>query len=161
MFRASLMLVILLVSFASFAVPKVIYDAGNTESIARYTDIIKIYNPKKKPPLKVFNPLPIVTPNLTPGLVTKRSINQPYLSNPMFLIGADPFSLSWLKNNKSLLQRINAIGILVNVENEEQLKSIVVLGKGLKIIPAPAVDLAKQLKLTHYPLLISKQYIEQ
>ena len=159
--KTALLIVSICVSSSLLAAPTVIYDAGNTESIASYTDIIKIYNPKKKLPLKVFNPLPIVTPNLTPGLVTKRTINQPYLSNPMFIFGSDPFSLKWLQNNKPLLQRINAIGILVNVETEEQLKRIVIMGKGLKIIPAPAVDLAKQLKLTHYPVLISKQHIEQ
>lgn len=153
--------ILVMISLSVSAAPKVIYDSGKTESIARYTDIIKIYNPKKKPPLKVFNPLPISTPSLTQGTVVKRRINQPYLSNPIFLFGADKYSMNWLRKNKELLKRIEAIGILVNVKDEQELKAVSVIAKGLKIIPAPAVDLAKQLNLSHYPLLISKEFIEQ
>jgi len=143
------------------ASPKVIFDSGETVSIAPYTDIIKIYNPKKVKPITVFNPLPIESPGLLPGKVVKRKINQPYLSNPMFLIGNDEFSYRWLLKNKELLIRINAIGMLIKVKNKQELQRIAKAAKGLKIIPAPAIDLAKQLGIKHYPVLISKQFIEQ
>jgi len=143
------------------ASPVVIYDSGKTVSITTYTDVIKIYNPKKVKPITVFNPLPIETPNLSPGIVKKRPIEQPYLTNPIFLIGSDQLSYNWLAKNKELLMRINAIGMLVNVETMKELKYVSQLAKGLKIIPAPAIDLAKQLGLRRYPVLISKQFIEQ
>ncbi len=154
-------LFLLLCSFNVGAVPKVIYDSGQTTSIAPYTDTIKIYNPKKVKPITVFNPLPVSTPNLSPGIVKKRSINQPYLTNPIFLFGNDELSFKWLLKNKELLIRIDAIGMLVDVENRQELERIAQATKGLKIIPAPAVDLAKQFNLKHYPVLISKQFIEQ
>ncbi|MBL4636208.1 MAG: integrating conjugative element protein [Kofleriaceae bacterium] len=159
--KSILIIFIFLFPFSANAVPKVIYDSGQTVSIAPYTDTIKIYNPKKVKPITVFNPLPISTPNLSPGYVKKRGINQPYLTNPIFLFGNDEFSYKWLLKNKALLIRIDAIGMLVEVESRQELERISHAAKGLKIIPAPAVDLAKQFHLKHYPVLISKQFIEQ
>lgn len=152
---------VLSLSGAVVASPKVLFDSGQTVSITPYTDIIKVYNPKKVKPMTVFNPLPIETPGLLPGKVIKRKISQPYLSNPIFLIGDDELSNRWLLKNKALLIRINAVGMLVNVRNKQELHRIAKVAKGLKIIPAPAIDLAKQLGLKHYPVLISKQFIEQ
>lgn len=143
------------------ASPIVLFDSGNTVSIAPYTDVIKVYNPKNVKPITVLNPFPIESPGLLPGKVIKRNIDQPYLSNPMFLIGNDEFSYRWLLKNKELLIRINAIGMLIKVKNKQELQRIAIAAKGLKIIPAPAVDLAKQLGIRHYPVLISKQFIEQ
>lgn len=148
-------------STAAVAAPTIIYDSGKTKSIAQYTDVIKLYNPKKVKPITVFNPLPIVTPNLKAGFVKKRNINQPYLVNPIFIIGNDKMSMNWLVKNKELLRRIDAVGMLVNVDNRQELERIAKAAEGLKMIPAPAIDLAKQLNLTHYPVLISKQFIEQ
>jgi len=150
-----------LFSTLAIATPVLLFDSGKTVSITPYTDAIQVYNPKKVKPITVFNPLPVETPNLSPGKVVKRRIDQPYLSNPMFLIGNDRLSYQWLVSNKELLKRINAIGMLVNVKTMKELRYVESLAKGLKIIPASAIDLAKQLGIKHYPVLISKQFIEQ
>ena len=46
-------------------------------------------------------------------------------------------------------------------ETLDDLRAIAKLSGGLPVLPAPATDIAEALGLTHYPVLISNQGIEQ
>ncbi len=108
-----------------------------------------------------FNPLPVVTPTLTPGRVQPRKINRPFLNQPIFIVGADRLSLLWLKQHRKKLQDHHATGIAVNVKTKEQLANLVKASGGLPVNPVRGNKIARQLALQHYPVLVSATRIEQ
>ena len=148
----------------------VIYDSGKTQPIApllepfESTDEIPPQSPGTiKPNLGAADPralLPIRSPGLTPGLVQARSHNRPF-ARPFFLIGSDARSRQWLRHHRDRLKEIGAIGMLVQAETLDDLRTIAQLADGLSILPASASDIAKALGITRYPVLISAHGLEQ
>ncbi len=148
----------------------VIYDSGDTQSIAPFLEAFELANeiPRQnpvptKPSLGAANPeawLPIQSPGLTPGFVQARSHDRPF-ARPFFLIGSDARSLQWLKNHRDRLKEIGAVGMLVQADTLDDLRTIAELADGLSILPASATDIAKALGISHYPVLISVHGIEQ
>ncbi len=63
--------------------------------------------------------------------------------------------------HRDRLKAIGAVGMLVQAETRADLQAIASLSGGLSIMPASAADIATALNLTHYPVLISAQGIEQ
>ncbi|MBE0436395.1 MAG: integrating conjugative element protein, partial [Methylomicrobium sp.] len=108
-----------------------------------------------------FDPLPVRSRALTPGAVQARVIDRPGLDRPVFIIGYDELSFDWLRHNLEQLKRHRATGIVVNVENQEQLRRLRQAADGLEVNPVPGDKIARQLGLMHYPVLISKNRIEQ
>ena len=104
--------------------------------------------------------LPIQSPGLTPGKVERRPLEIAF-ARPFFLIGSDPVSRHWLAMHRDELLRIGAVGMLVQAETVDDLRAIAALAGGLPILPASATDIAEALGLSHYPVLISNQGIEQ
>jgi len=51
--------------------------------------------------------------------------------------------------------------MLVQAETVDDLRAIAKLSGGLPILLAPATDIAEALGLSHYPVLVSNQGIEQ
>jgi integrating conjugative element protein (TIGR03765 family) len=97
---------------------------------------------------------------LTPGRVERRALDLNF-ARPFFLIGADSLSRRWLKARRAELRRVGAVGMLVQAETVDDLRLVAELADGLPILPAPASDIAAALGLSHYPVLISNQGIEQ
>ncbi|WP_225422596.1 integrating conjugative element protein [Pseudomonas huaxiensis] len=104
--------------------------------------------------------LPVHSALLTPGPVKARASHMPGLP-AFFLVGDDVRSRSWLKQRLPTLQRLNAVGIVVQVSSTKALKDLRALAPGLTLSPASADDLAQRLGLKHYPVLISGSAIEQ
>jgi len=98
---------------------------------------------------------------MTPGRVRARRIDRPGLIRPVFIVGADPISLQWLHIHAAQLKKHQATGIAVNVENAHQLKRLQNAAGGITISPVPGQKIARQLSLSHYPVLVSKTRIEQ
>ena len=148
----------------------VIYDSGNTQPIAPFleafesADEIPQQSPAPiKPPLGAADPeawLPIQSPGLTPGPVQARSHDRPF-ARPFFLIGSDARSRQWLQDHRDRLKEIGAVGMLVQADTLDDLRTIAELADGLSILPASASDIAKALGISHYPVLISAHGIEQ
>ena len=151
----------------------VIYDSGDTRPLAPYLDIIDRTEPAINPPSVTGVPnrprlgaadvqvlLPIRSPGLNPGPVQARPHDRPF-SRPFFLIGSDDRSRQWLVEYRERLQEIGAVGMLVQAETQEDLRAIARLAGGLPILPASAVDIATVLGISHYPVLITPQGIEQ
>lgn len=101
------------------------------------------------------------TPEMTLGRVQPRKVKLDYLPSPMFLIGADKTSLRWLSKHKESLKKAGAVGLIVNADTGRQLQQAIQASEGLQVSPASGSDLAKQLKLKHYPVLITKKQIAQ
>ncbi len=148
----------------------VIYNSGNTQSIAPFLEAFESADeiPQQSPAL--INPqlgaadpeawLPIQSPGLTPGSVQARSYDRPF-ARPLFLIGSDGRSQHWLQDHRDRLKEIGAVGMLVQAETLDDLRTIAELANGLSILPASAGDIAKGLGISHYPVLISAHGIEQ
>ncbi|EJB8386784.1 TPA: integrating conjugative element protein [Pseudomonas aeruginosa] len=103
---------------------------------------------------------PVRSARLSPGQVQGRAINAPGLQ-PLFLVGDDTLSRTWLKERGDELRGLHAVGLAVNVASEARLTEIRAWGKGLQILPAPADDLVDRLGLRHYPALITSTAIQQ
>jgi integrating conjugative element protein (TIGR03765 family) len=163
-----------LISLALIVVPvsadvTVIYDSGDTRPLAPYLEILERAEPAADdPPIntprqgaaEVQALLPIRSPGLTPGQVWARAHHRQF-ARPFFLIGSDPLSRQWLLQHRDRLKTIGAVGMLVQAETRADLRAIASLSGGLPIMPASAADIATALNLTHYPVLISAQGIEQ
>ena len=148
----------------------VIYDSGDTQPLAPYLQVFEAAerSPRQRPamtppPLGAADPeawLPIQSLGLTPGPVQSRAIDRPF-SRPFFLIGADALSQQWLLKYRDRLKSIGAVGMLVQADTLEDLRTIARLADGLAILPASATDIAEALGIGHYPVLISSHGIEQ
>ncbi len=148
----------------------VIYDSGHTQTIAPFLKIFESANktPQQSPvPTKLqlgaADPkawLPVRSPGLTSGPVQARSHDQPF-ARPFFLIGSDARSRQWLQDYRDRLKEIGAVGMLVQADTLEDLRTIAKLANGLSILPASASDIANALGISHYPVLISAHGIEQ
>ncbi len=147
----------------------VIHDSSDTRPL---TPLLEVFD-AHEPPVPQANPhrpnlgaadlerlLPIQSPGLTLGQVERRHLDIKF-ARPFFLIGSDPVSRHWLKTHRDELLRIGAVGMLVQAETVHDLRVIAELAAGIPVLPAPATDLAEALGLSHYPVLISNQGIEQ
>ena len=79
----------------------------------------------------------------------------------MFLIGVDTVSQDWLRKNYAHLVSINAVGLVIHVNNVEEMKTLRQIAPELTILPSPADALADRLGIYHYPLLLTDEGISQ
>jgi len=148
----------------------VIYDSGHTQPIAPFLEVFESDDdlPRQSPTISnhqlgAADPeawLPIQSPGLTPGPVQARSYDRSF-ARPFFLIGSDTHSQQWLQTHRDRLKEIGAVGMLVQADTLNDLRTIAELADGLSILPASASDIAKALGLSHYPVLISAHGIER
>ena len=152
----------------------VIYDSGDTYPLAPFLAVFDEEpdqgnrpqaspTPPRPPPLGAADLeriLPIQSPGLMPGRVEPRAVQRPF-ARPFFLIGADSFSREWLAAHRDRLAEIGAVGMLVEAETLDDLRAIAAIAEGLPILPASANDISEALGLSHYPVLITKDGLEQ
>lgn len=103
--------------------------------------------------------LPVRSARLSPGDEPRRVIRAPGLT-PLFLIGDDDRSRAWLKQRRTALQELHAVGLVVNVASPEALAALRRLASGLMLSPASGDDLAQRLGIRHTPVLITATGIE-
>jgi len=164
-----LLIGMLLMPVLAWAEVTVIFDSGHTRSLAPYLEIIepseRVNNsqPTRSHTLgaaDIQTLLPIRSPGLSPGSVQSRAHNRPF-ARPFFLIGSDPWSRQWLVKHRERLEAIGAVGMLVQADSLEDLQATANLSGGLPIMPASAADIAAALGISHYPVLVTSQGIEQ
>lgn len=142
--------------------PVVIYDSGNTRSMPVSVQLKHLNFQQTLPSFpQTFDPLPVHSQLLTPGIVHPRIIDRPSLDHPVFIVGYDKLSIKWIEHNREQLKQHRATGIAVNVENQAQLRELRQAASGLELSPVAGDKIAKQLELDHYPALISRKRIEQ
>jgi integrating conjugative element protein (TIGR03765 family) len=103
--------------------------------------------------------LPVRSVRLSPGDEPRRVIRAPGLT-PLFLVGDDDRSRTWLKQRRVALQELHAVGLVVNVTTSEALAALRRLAPNLMLLPASGDDLGQRLGLRHYPVLITATGIE-
>lgn len=90
---------------------------------------------------------PVRSPGLRPGTL-RGNPAWPYpqwMVHPLFLVGDDTRSTSWLKANRERLAAMGATGIVVRANTGSDFLRIRALSGGLPMAPAPAVWLGEQL----------------
>ena len=128
-------------------------------------DIGKLPVPKA---IKNFNPdknrYPIETPELTPGKVKNHQLEQkpPVSLGVQFaIVGYDKYSWKWLQKNRTRFEKTGTTILVVNVKTPKQLQAIRDLMSKNAVDAVPGSDIAKQLQLKHYPVLISDKGVTQ
>ena len=175
--EAILALVLALVASASPAGPVVLYDSGRTRALAPYLETVNVVSGATiRERLEQGNRtwlegdgigLPVHTPEMRSGALGQGEPSSEVLQRlkrlpqPIFLVGSDSRSLSWLSRHRRTLARHGAIGYLVEAKSEEQVEAVRAAGEGLTIVPASGSTLAPLLGLTYYPVLLSARGIEQ
>ena len=102
--------------------------------------------------------VPVNTPQLTPGKVERRALNQS-VSTPLFIVGDDALSHRWLNAKRDYLASIGAQGLVVNVETKagwQRFKRY-----DLTLYPVTGRDFAAAFGLRHYPVLIERGELKQ
>lgn len=141
----------------------IIYDSGNTYSIAPYvpgrvdSEVVRVVPNQNFAPFQ----LPIETPSMRPGRVTVTPMSLRYLQQPLFLVGSDPASQAWLEDKKQELTQINAVGLLIEAKDMSDVELMLSIAGDLRLVPASAQGFAEKLGLTYYPVLLSKDGWEQ
>jgi len=162
-------LVAVLVPLVAQAGLTVIYDSGNTQPLAPFLEVIEDSETPQQQPAPNNNQLgaadintllPIKSPGLSPGPIQSQAVKRPF-TRPFFLIGSDPLSRQWLSQHRERLLEIGAAGMLIQAEIAADLEAIAKIGQGLQIMPASGSDIARALGIKHYPVLVSKEGIEQ
>jgi integrating conjugative element protein (TIGR03765 family) len=150
---------------------EVLYDSGQSWPIDRYLEPLLRKDDESsatQPPLIASELganyldalLPIRSPGLTPGPVTKRTLKLP-IPVAFFMIGADDHSLSWLAQNRTTLQKAGALGLLVDASDEIELDTVATVAEGLPITPGSGEDIARVLGIDHYPFAVTEGRIWQ
>ena len=138
---------------------------GHTKSIQMHyikNEPTNREKPRKLTPEEYYKSLlPIKTIGMQPGVITNMKRKFPNIERPIFIIGSDELSMSWLKENKEILIEIDALGMLVEVSNIDDLKKIGTLGNGLTISPMNGVQVSEFLGIDKYPILITRDGYEQ
>lgn len=145
----------------------VIADLGGESAIRFYEPIQPVHsnNAPKHPnavpsQLTEAQLLPVISHKWSVGQVEAKTLNLPG-ALPMFLIGSDDISRQWLADKRSVLTKINAIGLVINVNTVEEMQSLRQIVPELTLMPAPADTLADRLGIYHYPLLLTAEGISQ
>lgn len=102
---------------------------------------------------------PVRSKALTPGKVVSRQV-QETLPKPIFIIGDDATSKSWLQKYHGRLSKLHATGFVVNVSSAQAMQALVRAFSHLSLLALPADSIAKNLGVKHYPVLISDKIIE-
>lgn len=154
--------------FAPFAVNAskliVVEDKGGVSALPYYQDLVPEPTEQSQSLADIGvrgqGAFPVISEHLTPGEVQGRVINAPGLQ-PLFVIGDDDVSRTWLSQRREQLQALQAVGLVVNVANAERFAEVQRWAAGLQVVPAPSDDLAHRLGIRHYPLLITATTIQQ
>ena len=145
----------------------VIYDSGTARPLSDFIKAPNLAVPQALPEVNLAESdgfaeklFPIHTPELSPGEVIAKP-TQLLLPQPLFIIGCDALSRQWLSQFSGRLQQMGAVGLVVEAETLADYQAMVAIAPDIRLSPAPASQLAQQLALRHYPVLISASRIEQ
>lgn len=143
--------------------PYVIFDSGDSRPLSELFGGSRPSAPPDAPPPNMYGAFPVETPSM--GLGRFASAPWPdttrWRGAPLFLIGADQHSLAWMKSKRAFLKEIGAAGLLVSAASEQDLIAARAAAPDLQIIAASGEDIAKHTGLRLYPVLITRDGIEQ
>lgn len=107
-----------------------------------------------------FSQFPVKTPAMTLGKVSEQPLKYS-VPTPLCLVGSDKTSLKWLQVNYQYLTKIATTCLLVEVATKQQFTSIQKNYPNIDFVAVSASDIAVQLNLKHYPVLIYQKEVIQ
>lgn len=147
----------------SKVIPMVIAQVGPTVNVNQYIPKIKMNKQSYKAidAKKLINrDFEVHSRLLTVGDIKSRKLKVKEHFNPIYLVGTDSRSIKWLNQYKTKLQQIGAKGFLINVKSR-QMYDAFVKSTGLHLAPINGDAIAKYFSISHYPVLITNNLIEQ
>ena len=102
---------------------------------------------------------PLESP-LSAGKVDTHAVNLPALTQPLFVIGDDTFSLQWLQQNTAALKKMHAVGLITNVGSELRYKTIEQTS-GWVLLPVSLEGIESLVPVTHLPFLLTATAVMQ
>ena len=161
---------LILAALPATAALTTVADLGG-ESAAPYLDAVNSRANEFSPPqslsaaeppttLSVSTMLPVTTPEMSPGTVLSRQLNLQGMP-PVFIVGNDDLSRSWIQKRSAELTKLGATGLVVNIASESELDSLKRIAPSLMMAPVQGGDLARRLQLAHYPVLITADGLAQ
>lgn len=132
----------------------------NTLKILSTHKIVELVRSTRPEQVSLPSLYPVHSNLLSPGKVQSRKIKT-LMTVPIFIIGDDVFSKSWLTHSENKLIQLHATGFVVNVESAESLQQLQTQFPKLELMPMPGNAVAAWLKLSHYPVLVSCGTIQQ
>lgn len=144
--------------------PIFIATVGKTEDVSQIVPKVKLNAsqlPAAKPTQSLVNMLYTVHSRLlTVGKIKFRQLSNKEKFTPIFLLGADSQSITWLNKYKKKLQAIEAKGFLVNISGRGEYNKFV-KATGMHLAPISGDAIAQHFSISHYPVLITPKLIEQ
>lgn len=152
------LLIALLGASPAFAID-IIHDSGEAVPSAQYLAhlfTIDADNPASGPVGLQVVSFPVRTGSMKPGVLdTPRTVRKPeWLVHPVFLIGSDQTSRTWLAANLARLQQLHALGIVVDVDDYVAFHALQQSAVGLALAPASMDGLTQSLEVSVYPVLL-------
>ena len=142
--------------------PSIYYERITKDDPEKNAPMGQPFNSAQVAQYALKNRLPIQSKLLTPGRVKARKWQrQAFMGTSIALIGYDKASVKWLKRKKKQLQAQTTVIMLVNVKTEQQFKKIQAFLPSNQILAMSGDDVARQLNIRHYPVLITSKGIEQ
>ncbi len=156
------LLATILFNWESMATPVELSDHGKLEQTI--FGAIGDQTPKASTPLTptrarqsvAVKQYPVVTKSMTPSGRHSTVHRSHAGTGNVFFVGTDFYSTSWLRKNHRQLKQLGAQGIAVNVANARSFAQLKMIAKGLPLVAASVDDLARQLNIKHYPILITE-----
>mgnify|MGYP005863392615 CR=1 FL=1 len=172
--RCYLGVFLLLCSFIGYAQLTVVQDTGATVQASPHLvqrniptpNTLKMQIQKKRAQIQKASiaKKKLLYPNhsdLTPGEIKKHCLEAVHFPNyPLFIIGTDQRSFSWVKQNATYLKKIHAFGIVINVEKPSAVQKIE-NQTGLLLTPVQIKGLDSLLGIHHYPVLVYHGWVWQ
>ena len=150
----------------------VLYDSGETlpltpllEASGFVLEPDDAELPPIAPPMEAVlqQQVTVRSPSLTPGMQPRIAVGDAgtYLPRPVFLVGADELSLRWLTAHRIRLSTLGAVGLVVEAESVADVLQVKRVAGDLPLAAGSGEMLVQQFGLSHYPVLIGPEWIEQ
>ncbi len=154
------------------ATPVVIDDVEPTQSMAPfYTSlgdttaleahaqhVAQTFNSSQMMPATSY---PVVTTELTTGNVEPHVLEHGLPHSPFFILNDDATNINWLRDHRTQLQQLHAVGFVANVSTPARMAELQALAPQLPISAVPMNAIAQALTLTHVPVLITGSQVMQ
>lgn len=142
---------------------EVLNPQGGGIPLAPYLSELVSKDPKATGSVMPRLVFPIQTEALTPGRLPGDGIavlKPRWLAQPIFLVGMDVLSMTWLNFNKDRLLAMNATGLVVHAADADDFRLIQDMAPDLAYAPASGAWLDQQMNkagVRVYPVLIDTQ----
>lgn len=154
----------------------VVHDSGRARSVKPYFDAygIKLPDPSlfsrrgRLPAVNAVKQLreiesvyPVKSIRMSPGIVPERRVSYTFLESPFCIVGDEDASMKWLSKNYISLVKLGVGCFIADIQSRPQYEKIKKRFPNLKFWPANVDELSEQYQVYHYPVLISREFIEQ